>query len=285
MRIVNRSGRPAAHAGVETHRADASDPAAARLACAGAAAVYNCAAPPYTDWARQYPALQEGLIAGAGAAGALLVSAENAYVYGRVDGPMTEDTPMAPCSRKGELRARMSEALMAAHRAGTVRVAVGRGPDYYGPEAVVTTVYGERVFYPALVGKPAEIFGRPDALHTWAHVDDFARGLVTLGTRPEAAGKAWHMPCPPALTQREMLGLIFAAAGHPPKIRAMPGWLLRMLGWFIPIMRELAEMEYQWTMDYDFRCDRFKAAFGGEVIPHAEGVRSTLEWFKAHPKP
>lgn len=284
VRAVSRGGRAAVPQAVEVYRADASDPAAARGACAGAAAVYNCAAPPYTDWAKQYPAIQAGLVAGAGAAGAVLVSAENVYVYGRVEGPMTEDTPLAPCSRKGEIRARMFEELMAAHRAGTVRVAVGRGPDYYGPEAVTTTVYGERVFYPALAGKPAEIFGRPDARHTWTHVDDFARGLVTLGTRPEAQGKAWHMPCPPPLTQREMLGLIFEAAGHSPKIRAMPGWLASVLGWFIPIMRELAEMQYQWNTDYDFRCDRFQAAFGGDVIPHREGVRRTIEWFRAHPK-
>lgn len=284
VRAVSRSGRGALP-GAEVHRADASDPAQARTACAGAAAVYNCAAPPYTDWPRLYPALQKGLVEGAAAAGAVLVSAENVYVYGRVDGPMTEDTPMSPCSRKGELRARMHEELMAAHRAGTVRVAVGRGPDYYGPEAVVTTVYGERVFYSALAGKPADIFGDPDARHTWAYVDDFARGLVTLGTRPEAVGKAWHLPCPPPLKQRDMIDLIYRAAGHPPKLRAMPGFMLKMLGWFIPIMRELAEMEYQWRMDYDFRCDRFLAAFGGGFVPHEQGVRQTLAWFKANPKP
>lgn len=283
VRAVSRSGRGALP-GVESHRGDASDPAATRTACAGAAAVYNCAAPPYTDWPRLYPAIQKGLVEGAGAAGAVLVSAENVYVYGRVDGPMTEDTPLAPCSRKGELRARMFEELMAAHRAGTVRVAVGRGPDYYGPEAVVTTVYGERVFYNAIAGKPADIFGDPDARHTFAYVDDFARGLVTLGTRPEAIGKAWHVPCPPALTQRAMLELIYRAAGHPPKLRAMPGWLAKGIGLFVPILRELAEMQYQWTMDYDFRCDRFLAAFGGGFIAHEEGVKRTLAWFVANPQ-
>lgn len=282
VRVVSRSGR--APAGAESHRADATDPAAVKAACAGAAAVYNCAAPPYTSWAEQYPAIQNGLVAGAAVADAVLVSAENVYVYGRVQGPMTEDTPIAPTSRKGEIRARMHEALMAAHRAGTLRVAVGRGPDYYGPEAVVTTVYGERVFYPALAGKPSEIFGDPRRAAHVAYVDDFARGLVTLGTRAEAVGKVWHLPCPPALSQRALLDLIFRAAGHPTKIRAMPGWLATGLGWFIPILRELAEMQYQWQHDYDFRCDCYLAAFGGEVTPHAEAVRRTVEWFKAHPK-
>ncbi|WP_434427900.1 hypothetical protein [Nannocystis pusilla] len=81
-----------------------------------------------------------------------------------------------------------------------------------------------------------------------------------------------------------LLDLIFGAAGHPTKIRAMPGWLATGLGWFIPLMRELAEMQYQWQHDYDFRCDRYLAAFGYEVAPHAEAARRTVEWFKAHPK-
>lgn len=283
VRAVSRSGRAAVD-GAEIFKADAMDPKQARDACAGAASIYNCAAPPYTDWPRQYPALQAGLVEGAAAAGAVFVSAENVYVYGLVNGPMTEDTPINPCSRKGELRARMHEELMAAHRAGKVRVAVGRGPDYYGPEAAQTTVYGETVFYPALAGKAAQIFGKPDALHTWCYSDDFARGLVTLGTREEAVGKVWHMPCPPALTQRQMLDLIYAAAGHKTKFTALPPVMGKILGWFIPVMRELAEMQYQWLNDYDYRCDRFLAAFGGEPVQHAEGVKRTLAWFAAHPK-
>lgn len=94
----------------------------------------------------------------------------------------------------------------------------------------------------------------------------------------------WHVPCPPALTQRQMLDLIYAAAGHETKFRALPPFMATAIGWFVPIMRELAEMQYQWLHDYDFRCDRFTAAFGGEVVEHAVGVKRTLEWFAAHPK-
>ncbi|MCB9752941.1 MAG: NAD-dependent epimerase/dehydratase family protein [Myxococcales bacterium] len=286
VRAVSRSGRAAVPDGVEHVGADATDASATRQACEGATVVYNCAAPPYTDWAALYPRMQEGIIAGAARASAVLVSAENVYVYGEVDGPMTEETPFNPRSRKGELRARMYERLLEAHRAGTVRAVAGRAPDYYGPHAVQTTVYGERVFYPALAGKPAEIFGKPDARHTWIFVDDFARGLVTLGAHEEALGRHWHLPCPPPLRQRELLEMIFAAAGHEPRVRAMPTWLTPILGWFIPIMRELAEMQYQWIMDYDFRSAAFQEAFADEVTitPHADAVRETLAWFREHPK-
>jgi nucleoside-diphosphate-sugar epimerase len=288
VRMVNRKGRAEqTDPDVETVAGDASDPASARKACAGAKAVYFCAAPPYTDWPALYPAMQAGLIAGAGAAGARLVTAENVYPYGKVDGTMIEGTPLRPCSRKGELRARLNQELLDAHEAGKVSVALGRAPDYYGPGATATTIYGERVFWPALAGKSAQVFGDLGARHTWIYVDDFAHGLVTLGEREEAGGKIWHLPCPPALTQQAMLDLIYKAAGQQKtKAQAMPGWLLELLAVFVPIMRELAEMEYQWRRDYVFEAPAFTKVFGANhITPHAAGVETTLEWFRKHPRP
>lgn len=283
VKIASRSGSAAAPAGAEVVRADATDAAAVRTACEGATALIFCAAPPYTDWPALYPAMQRGVVEGAGAAGARLVTAENVYVYGRTDSPMTEDTPWNPTSRKGELRARLNQELLDAHRAGKVQVALGRGPDYYGPRAAVTTVYGDQVFPRAIRGKAANVFGDLDALHTFTYVDDFARGLVALAEAPAAVGQVWHLPCPPPLTQRAMLTHIYEAAGHPLKAQAMPGLLLTALSWFVPVMRELREMEYQWRMTYDFRHARFDATFpevAAQVVGHADGAARTVEWFR-----
>lgn len=281
VKLVSRSGSRTLD-GIETVKADASDPEATRVVCEGAAVVYNCAVPPYPEWPTLFGPLQNGIVEGAAAAGSLLVVAENVYVYGKVDGPMTEETPWNPCSRKGELKAKLNQELLDADKAGKVRVALGRGPDYYGPRAVETTVYGERVFYPALAGKAAQIFGDPDAVHTWTNVGDFARGLVTLGEN-QARG-VWHIPAPQPLTQRELLDKIFEVAGHKTKIQAMPGFMTHVLGVFIPIMRELAEMQYQWQSTYDFRWDKYRKAYGGEVTPHDVAVRETVGWYRANPK-
>lgn len=289
VRMVNRKGRVELpkDPDLEIVAGDASNPASAREVCAGAKAVYFTAAPPYTDWLAHYPAMQAGVVEGAAAAGARLVTAENVYPYGKVDGPMTEDTPLNPCSRKGELRARLNQELLDADRAGKVSVALGRGPDYYGPAATATTIYGERVFWPALAGKSAQVFGKLDVLHTFIYVDDFAHGLVTLGEREEAGGKVWHIPCPPALTQRALLEIIFRKAGHgEPKVQVLPGFMLKILAVFVPIMRELAEMNYQWTRGYVFEAPAFTKAFGAaHVTPHETAVERTLEWFRQNPKP
>jgi len=66
---------------------------------------------------------------------------------------MTEDLPHVAQTRKGRVRAELARMAMEAHEKGRVQVALARAPDFYGPEADVTAVYGERVFYPALAGK------------------------------------------------------------------------------------------------------------------------------------
>ena len=298
VRMVSRSGKiaapveapgtgPALRAPapeVEVARGDAADPASTREVCRGAAVVYHCAAPPYTEWAEKYPPIQAGIIEGAGAAGAKLVSAESVYMYGEVSGPMTEDLPYAATTRKGRIRAQLTEMLMDAHKSGKVRATIGRAPDFYGPGAEITTIYGGRVFYPALAGKKVAVMGRLDLPHTFIFIDDFGRGLVTLGERDEALGQAWHLPCAPTPTQRELLTLIFEEAGQTPRMGETPSLIFRGLAPFVPVVRELAELLYQWEKPYVFSHAKFERAFGADVTPHREAVRRTVDWFRCHPK-
>jgi nucleoside-diphosphate-sugar epimerase len=284
VKMFSRSGKGEAPPGVSVGKADIEDPSSAAEAAKGAQVVHLCAAPPYTDWPAHYPAMQKGVIEAAARNNARLVTAENVYPYGRVSGPMTEETPIAPCSKKGELRAKLNQELLEANRAGKVKVALARGPDYFGPRATASTVYGDQVFGRIVAGKGANVFGDLDKKHTFIYVDDFARGMVLLGEKEEATGQVWHMPCPPALTQRELLSMLFRLLNKPMKAASMPGAILAMLSWFMPIMRELKEMEYQWRMDYDFRCDKFTRTFGADVVSHEKALTQTLDWFTQQAK-
>lgn len=284
VRMVSRGGRDTP-AGAESVRADVSDEKAAIGACAGAAVVYHTATPDYTKWADLYPPIQRGAIAGAKAAGAKLISAESIYMYGPVDRPMTEDMPHQATTRKGRIRAQLAAMAMEAHARGEVRVALGRGPDFYGPEAALTTIYGDRVFYPAIAGKKVSVMGKLDNPHTFIYIEDFARGLVTLGENDQALGQAWHLPCAPTITQRELLKLIFAATGKPLNVGEAPSLVFKILGLGVPIMRELSEMLYQWERPYHFNHDKFDRAFGKiPVTSHRDAVGKTVEWFRAHPQ-
>ena len=281
VRMINRSGQCAVATGVEVMRGDATDPTATPALCAGAGVVYNCTNAPYTAWPALFPRLQAGVLAGAIAADARLVAMDNLYMYGPTGGrPLTEDLPYSATTRKGRTRAALANELLAAHQAGHVRVAIGRASDYFGPGGLDTAM-GERVFGPALTGKPAQVLGKIDQPHTYTYLPDIGEGLAVLGEHDAALGRAWHLPSAATWTTREFLERIYATTGHPPRIQAMPRLLVQGLGLVNPMMRELAEMLYEFDEPFVVDDSRFVAAFGNHATPLPEAIQATVAWFAA----
>ena len=285
VRLVNRSGRLVAPPpGALLRAADLTDAASAQAACAEAGTVYLCANVPYTDWREKWPPLAAGILEGAARAGARLVYGDNLYSYGPVDGPLREDLPAAATGTKGRVRAGIAARFLDAHRAGRVRVTIGRASDFYGPWATDSSLLGSRVVPAALAGGIGQVIGDVDQPHTFTFIRDYARGLATLGAREEAFGQLWHVPSAETTTQRELLRLVWEEAGAGvPRFRAAPGWLVRALGLFSPMMRELAEMLYEWERPYVVDHSKFERAFGAATTPHREAIRETVAWFRAHP--
>lgn len=285
VRVVNRSGRADVPPGVEVVAADLSSPEAARQACAGAGVVYVCLNPPYHRWPEMWPPLLASVIEGAGAAGARLVMADNLYMYGPTGGqPLTEETPIHPVGAKGRTRAQMAETLLESHAAGVVSVAIGRASDYFGPRGLGSWM-GDRVFYPALEGKPAQTMGDPDAPHTYTYLPDLAAALLVLGERPEAAGEVWHLPAAETLTTRAFVERVYAETDHEPRISVLPRALITALGLFNPTIGELRETRYQFAEPFVVNDGKFKAAFGDVSTPLAEAIPATVDWFRANPQP
>lgn len=281
VRAVSRSGGGDHPRDVEVVRADASDPASARQAAAGAAVLYHAVNVPYQHWTATLPPVMDALIGAAAAANARLVYVDNLYAYGPVDGPMTEELPDRATTRKGRLRAELAETLLAAHRAGTVRAAIGRAADFYGTGA--NSIAGDRLFRAVVAGKKASWPATLDAPHSMTYLPDYARVLATLGEREEAFGEVWHAPPAPPLTGREFIELAFAEAGTRPKLGVLTPTMVRLAGLVNPMIREFAEMGYQFARPFVLDGAKFQRAFGGEPTPHAEAIRQTLAWYREHP--
>jgi nucleoside-diphosphate-sugar epimerase len=280
VRAVSRKPAADLPEGVEQVAADAADPAQTRTACAGATVVYHCVQPPYERWAAEFPPLTQSIADAAAAAGARLVYADNLYAYGPVDGPITEDLPAQATTNKGRIRALMAERLLAAHRSGTLQVAIGRSSDYYGPGGANSFV-GDILFGAATKGNRARWLGRLDVPHTLNYLQDVARALITLGARPEAPGEVWHLPAAEPLTGREFVDLIAGAFGRPVKVTATSRLALRIAGIFDPGARETTEMLYQWERPFVLDASKFQRAFGPlEPTPHQQAVATTVAWFR-----
>ena len=192
---------------------------------------------------------------------------------------MTEDLPLAATTVKGRTRAAMTAELLAAADAGRVRVAIGRASDFFGPGVTEGSTLGERVFGNALAGKRADFIGHPDLPHTYSYVPDIAAGLATLGTDERAAGQVWHLPGPPTVTTRELLELVAHEVGHPVGVRSLPKLAVRALGIVSPLMRELAEMSYEFDEPFILDTTRYQSTFGPVGTPLASAIAATVAWF------
>jgi nucleoside-diphosphate-sugar epimerase len=280
VRMVNRSGRASVPEGVEVLGGDATDEVFAREASEGASVAYFALNPPYNKWPELFPRLQAGVLEGAASAGARLIAMENLYMYGLTGGrPLTEDLPYVPNTRKGRVRAMMSEELMEVHTSGRVRVAIGRASDSFGPRVLVSAA-GEQVFGRAVQGKSAQVAGNPDQPHTYTYAPDIGRGLVILGEREEALGQVWHLPSPETLTTRQFVEMIFEEVGKPARVQVAPKILLRAMGLFNPGIRETIEMLYEFEEPFVVDHSKFEEAFGEQATPLREAIQRTVRWYR-----
>jgi nucleoside-diphosphate-sugar epimerase len=279
VRMVSRSGNIAVPDGVELVKADATDPRSAAAACADAQVVYQCAQPGYTEWIEKFPPIQAGIMAGASAANATLVLADNLYMYGAVHGPIREDLPYNATTRKGRLRAQMANQVLEAHRNGSIRATIGRASNFYGPLAGAQGFFNDRVVPPLLAGKTVSLLGNIDLPHTFSYVEDFGTALVILGEHESALGQAWHIPNAPTRTPRQVLTAFFEEAGKPAKIGTTPDLAVRALGLINPMIREVAEMLYEFNEPFIVDHSKFERAFGNCATPEREAIRKTLAWY------
>lgn len=267
--------------GVTGVRADARDAEAVARACAGASVIYHCVNVPYAQWEEALPEVMAALIAGAGAAGARLVYCDNLYMYGRVDGPIREATPLRAEGPKGRLRVRLAETLLAAHGEGRVEATIGRGSDFYGPGAT-NTVTGMLVFPAVVEGKKAHWVGSLDQPHSLNYIDDFARGLITLGHAGRAPGEVWHIPPGETVTARTFIERVFERAGGSPRVGVYPRWMLRLGGLFDRQLREIVEVLYQFESPFVLDGSKFIDAFGPpRLTPMGEAIDRTLAWHRS----
>ncbi|MEZ4767970.1 MAG: NAD-dependent epimerase/dehydratase family protein [Caldilineales bacterium] len=281
--LVNRRGAvdEPLPASVRVMAGDVTDPDDVARLAAQAAAVFQCAQPGYTEWPEKFPPIIRGVVEGISRTGARLIVGDNLYMYGPTHGaPITEDLPYAAAGKKGRTRAEMAQYLLDAHQSGTVRVAIGRASDFYGPRVEGSAV-GDIVFEAVLAGKAVNTMGNIDLPHTYTYIRDFGEALVTLAEHDEALGQVWHVPSAPASSTREFVEMVGQAAGQPVKIRTAGRGMLTMIGLFVPDMREMKEMYYEFAEPHVVDDSKFRRAFGGDPTPLAEGIAATVDWYRS----
>ncbi|MFJ6793493.1 NAD-dependent epimerase/dehydratase family protein [Streptomyces sp. NPDC091268] len=280
VRVVTRSGR-SPEPGIEHVALDAVDTAAVIEAARGATALFQCAAPPYHRWTEQLPRLASSLCAAAESTGAVLVMLGNLYGYGPVDGPLTEDLPLAATGPKGRVRAACWEQARQLHVQGRITAVEVRASDFFGPGVTDGGHLAARVVPRLLRGKSVSSLGDPDAPHAWSYVPDVARALVEVAGDERAWGRAWHAPTGPALSTREMVARLADRAGTGPvAVRRLPPAALGAASLFSPLIRELREIRHQFDRPFLMDSSAYEKAFTVRATPVEEQVEATVAWWR-----
>lgn len=284
VRMVRRSPGGAPD-GVSLRTGDAGDATFVAEVTHGAAVLYHCMNPPYSvsEWTRDLPRLRASLLAAAQKQNARVVLLDNLYLLGRPNGArLSESSPIAPCSRKGEIRAHEWQEWLAAHHKGVARVVCGRGSDFYGPGAT-QSYFGDAFMPKALGSGVAQTLTRLDTPHTYHYTLDVAAGLATLGKAPDDTyGRWWMLPAAPAESTQAMIDRLGSGLGQPLKVQALPTLAMKGLSLFVPILRELGEMGYQWSEPFVTDDAAFRSRFGGQPTSLDDGARAMAAWAREH---
>ena len=263
----------------QLYPADLTDSSVVDAAVAGSEVVYLVVGFDYVlrIWQEKWPALMKATIDACIKHKARLVFFDNVYLYDISSiGHMTEDAPINPPSKKGQVRKEIAGMLMQAVGSGKLTALIARAPDFYGPDNE-KSVLNETVYKNLLQNKSPNWFISGHKKHSFIYTPDAAKATAILGNTPEAFNQVWHLPTDPhSLTGEDWVALFNHEMGTQKKLFVLPMFLLKILGWFMPLMKEMPEMMYQYDRDYFFDSSKFTRYFNFTATSYQQGVKEIV---------
>lgn len=240
----------------------------------GSSVVYLTAGLVYNKviWQQQWPVIMQNVMNAVKDAGARLIFFDNIYMYGLVNGPITEETPYKPVSIKGEIRAGIAEKLMSEVKAGNINATIARGADFYGTENLMSFL-DIMVIDKYAKGQRAQWIGDAGKLHNFSFIPDMGKAMHLLGQTPESANQIWHMPTAKPLTGKQFIEMTAKIYGVAPKYFTIKKFMMQLFGLFDKNIQEMVEMYYQYDHDYNFNSDKFEKAFNFKPTAYEDGIR------------
>ncbi len=261
--------------------ADLSDKSQVSKAIEGSEICYLTLGYDYNTkiWKEKWPALIKNVVEDCINHKTKLVFFDNVYAIGGDNVKhITELSPISPSSKKGEVRAFVDQHILENVEKGKLEAIIARSPDFFGPGKKETSLVLNLVYDNLVKGKTAQWVCNADVIHTMGYTPDLAKGTAILGNTPDAYNQVWNLPVDMnAITGREWIKLFATVMNASDKVMVLPMWGLKLLGLFIPIMREMPEMMYQFDRPYNFDCSKFINRFKFNPTSNLDAVKFTIE--------
>ena len=228
-------------------------------------------------WSDLWPPLIQNVIDACIASKAKLVFFDNVYaIGGDFVTHITEESPISPTSRKGEIRAQVDLVLLESMNSGKIKALIARAPDFYGgniDKSMLMTV----IYKNLASGKKAQWLFNAKVKHSYIYAPDAWKATALLGNTPAAYNQIWNLPTDrKSLTAEQWINLFAKEMGKSDHFQLIPAWMVRILGIFIPFMNELYEMRYQFDREYFFDSTKFENYFKYQPTRYQDGVKELV---------
>ena len=261
--------------------ADLLNPDELENAIKGSEIVYVTVGFPYSykEWREKWPKFINNLLRICESETCKLVFFDNVYMYDEDNlNPMTEKTPVNPPSKKGEIRAGISLKIMEMVASGKIKALIARSADFYGPSIKDSSILTEMVFKPLSNGKTANWLAKDTCKHSFTFTPDAGKATALLGNTEMAYGQIWHLPTASnPFTGKQWIETIAKEMNVKPDYRVISKFMVRLIGLFVPVMKESVEMLYQFDRDYIFDSGKFEKEFDFKPTSYQDGIIKIIE--------
>lgn len=232
-------------------------------------AALNMVAPSWDHFADYY---QTNLIGVANLARAVAdlpslkrwVQVSTPEVYGDQHVSLTERSPYRPSTPYAVSRAALDLDLLALHRSFGFPVSFTRSVNVYGPGQQPYRLIPKTVLK-ILRGERLELHGGGRSTRSFIHIDDVSRSILSVAECGRA-GEVYHTSTDTQTSIRDVVRMIAEQMGAR----------------FEDLVVDVEERPGK-DMAYQLNSLKIRAELGWrEFIPFAEGLRQTVEWFRAN---
>lgn len=240
---------------------DPFDTASLTNSLTGCSSIISTLGLPYRSatWLAQWPVLIQSVLDAAEQSQLPLTLLDNAYVYGRTHEPMTEETALSPCSKKGRARLEGWELIQHRIQAGN-DIVVGRAADFVGKgvnSSIMSWKGIENLTQSSRAVRSLQWVGDPATTHTYAYAKDVVQGLLLLDQGKLGRDSSLvHLPVVKAVTGNEIGTVLSDILGCRVLLRPIPPLFMKAASAVSTQAKEQLEMMYQ--VDEDFILDDAK---------------------------
>ena len=232
VRLVSRSNYSIP--GTESRKADVTSYAETLKSVENSDIVYLCVGLPYDSniWGELWPKIMHNSIDACKSVNAKLIFFDNVYMYGRVVGKMAETSAYNPCSRKGEIRAKIATLLEDEIKKKNIIAIIARAADLYGPYATKNSLPYIMAIDRLMNGKRAQWLVDDHKLHSFTYTIDSAKGMILLSNCEECFNQTWHLPTYNPIDGETFIHMIAKELGVAPDYSVLNKGLIKIIGYF-----------------------------------------------------